>query len=534
MGAVYEATDQRFGSTVALKQTLVAGETLRRAFEREATLLNTLQHAGLPHVIDYFFEDEGQFLVMQYIPGDDLGQMLKRRTEPFPVDDVLAWADQLLDLLDYLHTHDPPIIHRDIKPENLKLTRRGGIILLDFGLAKGLVEQAAANTTSSSIVGYTPHYAPLEQIRGTGTDARSDLFALAATIYHLLSKQLAPDALARAEAYVNQHIDILRPVNEANPAVPAAVASVLQSALGLRREDRFPTAAAMRARLRDAAGSPAGSPRTSGIPRMADTVVAGRSTTPQTASTMPVADTLPPAAPTLQPTYPATIAAPLPPSSGSGMAAKIVVALASVAVIAVLGAAVALIYLYGKGVEHDRPSTGPPATSQPPAPTPARAPEATTPTPAIPTDGSPVPAAAPSVSATASSEREAMGSTSYGPELALDGRPGTAWVEGADGPGIGESITVRLSSAARVSRVRVQPGYFKSPALWAKNNRVARATLTLSDGRTVTASFEDEMREQAVAIGGGPISWITLRIDEAYLGGDEIDTAISEIAVDTQ
>src|SRR5688572_27854029 len=165
MGAVYLATDQRFGSSVALKETLVAGEPLRRAFEREARLLNTLQHAALPHVIDYFFEGEGQFLVMQFIPGEDLGHMLRRSGGPFSIDDVLKWADQLLDLLDYLHTHEPAIVHRDIKPENLKLTQRGNVILLDFGLAKGLAEGAPGTTQATgSILGYTPHYASLEQI----------------------------------------------------------------------------------------------------------------------------------------------------------------------------------------------------------------------------------------------------------------------------------------------------------------------------------------------------------------------------------
>src|SRR5215813_7744487 len=110
MGAVYEATDRTFGSTVALKETLIVDELLRKAFEREARLLNSLHHAALPHVFDYFFEGAGQFLVMQFIPGEDLGQQLKRHHRPFPSDQVLKWMDQLLDLLDYLHGHEPPII----------------------------------------------------------------------------------------------------------------------------------------------------------------------------------------------------------------------------------------------------------------------------------------------------------------------------------------------------------------------------------------------------------------------------------------
>src|ERR687885_2994845 len=125
MGAVYIATDQRFGSTVALKETLFDDPTLRRAFEREARLLNRLRHPALPRVSDHFTEGDGQFLVMEFIAGEDLSAMLTRQGSPFPVADVLRWADDLLDALDYLHTQEPPVIHRDIKPQNLKLTPRG-------------------------------------------------------------------------------------------------------------------------------------------------------------------------------------------------------------------------------------------------------------------------------------------------------------------------------------------------------------------------------------------------------------------------
>jgi serine/threonine protein kinase len=251
MGAVYLATDQTFGSTVALKETLISDEHLRKAFEREARLLNSLRHAGLPHVFDYFFEGDGQFLVMQFIPGEDLGQQLKRYQRPFAPDDVLRWADQLLDLLDYLHTHEPPIIHRDIKPENLKLTQRGDIILLDFGLAKGSTDQMT-QVSSKSLFGYTPHYAPFEQIRGTGTDPRSDLYSLAATLFHLLSGKLPPDALTRAESVLNGEPDPLGNLPALLPMITPQVAGVLQRALAQKRDHRHASAAAMRAELREA------------------------------------------------------------------------------------------------------------------------------------------------------------------------------------------------------------------------------------------------------------------------------------------
>jgi serine/threonine protein kinase len=175
--------------------------------------------------------------------------MMAKRQGPFPVDQVLAWLDQLLDVLDYLHTQEPPIVHRDIKPQNLKLTSRGQIILLDFGLAKGQVGEMSRVTTSASIFGYTPNYAPLEQIQGLGTDARSDLYSVAATVYHLMTGVKPPDALTRAAAIVNGQLDPLLSASEANPAVSAQVADVLQKAMAQNREQRFRTAAEMRRAL---------------------------------------------------------------------------------------------------------------------------------------------------------------------------------------------------------------------------------------------------------------------------------------------
>ncbi|MHB8999996.1 MAG: serine/threonine-protein kinase [Thermoanaerobaculia bacterium] len=135
MGTVYEVVDERLHSTVALKQTTLASEHLRAQFEREARLLARLRHPALTKVIDHFSEEDGQFLVMEYIEGPDLHQRMKQRGAPFAVQEVVAWSDQLLDALDYLHTQATPIVHRDIKPQNLKLTIRTQIILLDFGLA---------------------------------------------------------------------------------------------------------------------------------------------------------------------------------------------------------------------------------------------------------------------------------------------------------------------------------------------------------------------------------------------------------------
>jgi serine/threonine protein kinase len=251
MGAVYLAKDTRLGSQVALKETLFQDEALRRAFEREARLLAGLSHSALPRVMDHFTEDEGQFLVMEYIAGDDLETLFKSRQEPFAVDDILEWGDQLLDALEYLHAQDPPVVHRDIKPQNLKLAARNRIVLLDFGLAKG---QAAdmTQTSGKSIFGYTAAYAPLEQMRGVGTDPRSDLYSLGATLYHLLTRTAPADAVTRANAVVGAQPDPFAPANELNPQVSPAVAQVLQKATALHADQRIATAGEFRAMLKAA------------------------------------------------------------------------------------------------------------------------------------------------------------------------------------------------------------------------------------------------------------------------------------------
>lgn len=249
MGAVYEAMDERLSRTVALKETLAESDDLKRAFEREARLLANLRHPVLPKVIDHFTEEDGQFLVMEFIPGSDLGELLERRKQPFSSDEVRRWADDLLDALDYLHTNEPPIIHRDIKPANLKLTSKGKIILLDFGLAKGAAGQMTRTSSGMSVVGYTLNYAALEQIQGERTGPRSDLYSLAATLYQLLTGQTPVDALKRAADLLNDEADPLTPIRTLNPDVPESFAAVLMRALSLKPSARPATAAEMRAAL---------------------------------------------------------------------------------------------------------------------------------------------------------------------------------------------------------------------------------------------------------------------------------------------
>src|SRR5437660_6815360 len=164
MGAVYEAVDLRLGHSVAVKQTLTQDEALWQQFEHEARLLAQLNHPVLPRVSDYFTEGRRAFFVMQFVEGDDLAAMIKQQPGPFPRNAVIAWADQLLDALIYLHSHDRQIIHRDIKPHNLKITAAGKIALLDFGLAKSDGLPCDNECKGLSIFDCSPRCAPLAQL----------------------------------------------------------------------------------------------------------------------------------------------------------------------------------------------------------------------------------------------------------------------------------------------------------------------------------------------------------------------------------
>lgn len=258
MGEVYLAVDQRLGSAVAIKRTFFAGdEMLGNAFEREARVLARLRHPVLPKVSDHFAENDQQFLVMEHISGDDLSKRIETLQKPFPLSWVMFWADQLLDALSYLHSHEPPIIHRDIKPQNLKLTDENHIILLDFGLSKsstGNTNVSGGSSTGStgSVVGYTPHYAPMEQIRGIGTSARSDLYSLSATLYQLMTNVVPADALSRADAMLNGMPDPITPISAINPEVPDTVSAVILRGMEVSQEKRFENAREMQKALRKA------------------------------------------------------------------------------------------------------------------------------------------------------------------------------------------------------------------------------------------------------------------------------------------
>ena len=208
MGNIYLADDLRLeGRLCALKEveyerTLPENilKESRDQFFRDATVLARLDHPNLPKVSDFFSIEQRDFLVMDYVPGKDLRTlMLDARKQKIFIseENVLGWASQLIDALSYLHSQNPPIIHRDIKPSNIKLTPTGLVKLVDFGLVKVL---APDEVTITVIQGQgTALYTPLEQYGGDGThtDARSDIYSLGATLYHLLTNEPPVEARIR-------------------------------------------------------------------------------------------------------------------------------------------------------------------------------------------------------------------------------------------------------------------------------------------------------------------------------------------------
>jgi len=247
MGAVYKAEDLRLrGRFCAIKEVIPqlaqdpkAIEELRRQFYQEASILARLDHPNLPKVSDYFTEGGREYLVMDFVPGEDLktivdktraqGKFLEEQT-------VLSWAKQLCSALEYLHSQDPPVLHRDIKPSNVKLTPSGAIKLVDFGLVKVLSRDEEQTITIIQGRGTLP-YTPLEQYGGSPgpTDVRSDIYSLGATLYHLLTGHAPVDAKQRFLKPGS-----LIPPRELNPAISPSVERAILWAMEMHPDERPP------------------------------------------------------------------------------------------------------------------------------------------------------------------------------------------------------------------------------------------------------------------------------------------------------
>jgi serine/threonine protein kinase len=231
MGAVYLAKDMKEqGQQYAIKEISVSlipqneqQKTINN-FKSEAKMLWSLHHPNLPSMRGVFAQEDRYFLVMEYIDGYTLEELLERNGGPFPERRVLDWARQLCDVLAYLHSHSPPIIFRDMKPGNIMLTRNNGQIkLIDFGIARFFRPSHAQDT---QVLG-TPGYAPPEQYGKAQTDERSDIYALAMTLFHLLTNTLSDEGFG------------LENVRQINARISPMVARALEKATSIKPSDRY-------------------------------------------------------------------------------------------------------------------------------------------------------------------------------------------------------------------------------------------------------------------------------------------------------
>ena len=241
MGSVYRARDLHFQNViklVAVKEMInsspdpIVRQTIVQNFEREANILAALNHPSIPKIFDFFSHDERSYLVLEFVHGKDLEALLNERDDFFPEEQIIGWAVELCDVLQYLHLHKPePIIFRDMKPSNVMVNQQGHIVLVDFGIAKSF-----RTGQKGTMIG-TEGYSPPEQYRGEATPL-ADIYALGATLHHALTRRdprLEPP-FSFAE----------RPVRASNPGVSQELETIVTTALRYNPDERFPSAEAMK------------------------------------------------------------------------------------------------------------------------------------------------------------------------------------------------------------------------------------------------------------------------------------------------
>ena len=239
MAAVYQAKDLKQNTPCAIKEMGLSsvpvhehGQAIQN-FLAEATILSRLNHPNLPAFTDFFSTGSRHFLVMEYIEGHTLEELLEHNGGPFSERQVLGWARQLCDVLEYLHSQQPPIIFRDLKPGNMMLRHDGRIKLIDFGIARIF---RRSRTHDTQMLG-TPGFAPPEQYGASQTDERSDIYSLAMSLFQLMTNTLAEEGFG------------LLDVRSANPAISPSVAHALEKATAPNAENRYESIAVFRRAL---------------------------------------------------------------------------------------------------------------------------------------------------------------------------------------------------------------------------------------------------------------------------------------------
>jgi serine/threonine protein kinase len=235
MGAVYKAVDELLGVFVAVKENLFLSKEFSLQFKEEARILASLKHPNLPRVLDFCSIDgQGQYLVMDFVEGEDLRDLLKQ-SGPLTEKDVVLIGYHISDALHYMHSQEPPVVHRDVKPGNIKITANNEIFLVDFGLAKQTESRTQMTMTGARAM--TPGFSPPEQYGTARTDERSDIYSLGATLYNALTGVVPEDALDR----VTDKYD-LTPILDHRRDTERRLVRVIEKAMALNPEDRYQSA----------------------------------------------------------------------------------------------------------------------------------------------------------------------------------------------------------------------------------------------------------------------------------------------------
>jgi serine/threonine protein kinase len=281
-GPNYEAFDSVLGASVLLREirdtpgkvtSPVQAEARKMSFAKKAKPLTEMKHESILPVKEFFSEIDHHYLVAEFAGGNTLGELLEKNKKPFPLADVSNWADNLLDALNYLHTLTPPVIHGEVKPQNIMLAANGRVKLLVFNLVKSAdeINEASSLTFDAAVLPYLPleqiwdgldaaskkviltnYDDKSERVLEQPADARSDVFSLGATLYHLLTWRIPADALTRSIDILEGKADPLQSPTQLNPSIPREISEVLMKSLEIKRENRFSSAVIMRQVLRTA------------------------------------------------------------------------------------------------------------------------------------------------------------------------------------------------------------------------------------------------------------------------------------------
>ncbi|MBN1995114.1 MAG: protein kinase [Anaerolineae bacterium] len=356
MGAIYRAFDTNLSTPVAIKENFFQTPQAINQFKREALILARLRHPALPRVTHHFSFEGQQYLVMDFIEGENLWQIVKKQGHPLEEAQAINYIQQVGEAVNYLHRQTPPIIHRDIKPQNIKITPDGRAVLVDFGIAK---EGAAGSRTQTGAQGVTPGFSPPEQYSGLGTTPASDIYSLGATLYAVLTGKKPPDSVSLMVGGSK-----FQPPDEVNARLSHHVSEAIVHAMQVKPADRPESVAAWQKELETIAGSYTLTGITTPAQDKEDTMVGATVAPPMPPGPLPPPPLAPP---TPSPTSPPPGVISTPPRQKSAWFVLIPIV---VAVFILLGAVVAAGYiLYSSGVltfSNATPAPSPlPAEGQP-------------------------------------------------------------------------------------------------------------------------------------------------------------------------